>query len=189
MKESEGGMSPDSRKKWTHTAMRIFVLLIVLDALAYVALERPLSSLLATEEQRFSTTRMEWLREKQHLVYLEKRDAQIPTENHQLKAFVQQHVPPRREGYSRAALLVDRLTEQSGVQLTGISYGLNEVKGEPFEHLGVKVEVQGPFGGLLSFAHALETASDFIVVRSFKFEAAGGGMLGLKLNADLYLMP
>lgn len=182
-------MSPDRRKHWTRTAIRIIVVLIVLDALAYVGLQRPLASLLAREEGRFSVTRLEWLGAKRQLAYLKKRDAQLPTEDHQLKTFIQQHVPPRREGFSRAALLIDRLTQQSGVDLAGISYGLAQTKGEPFEHLGVKVDVQGPFSGLLSFAHALETASDFIVVRSFKFEATGGGVLGLELSADLYLMP
>ncbi|MGH9327783.1 MAG: hypothetical protein ACRD2B_14030 [Terriglobia bacterium] len=182
-------MSPDRRKNWTRTAIKIIVPLIVLDALAYVALQRPLARLLSGEEQRFTVTRLEWQREKQQLVDLQKRDEQLPAEDRQLAAFLRRHVPPRREGYSRAALLIDHLTEQSGVGLAGISYGLAQTKGDPFEHLGLKVEVQGPFGALLSFGHALESASDFIVVRSFKFEAAGGGVLGLQLNADLYLMP
>ncbi|MGH9470255.1 MAG: hypothetical protein ACRD1N_07930 [Terriglobia bacterium] len=182
-------MNAERRTHWAQPAIRIVVLLVALDALAYFALNRPLARLVAQEQQRFSAVRLQWLREKTRLAYLEKRDAALPGEDRQLRGFLEQHVPERREGFSRAALLINRLTQQSGVELAGISYTLDKSKGEPFEHLGVKVQLQGPFTGLLQFEHALETASDFIVVRGFKFEGSQNGLLGLNLNADLYLMP
>jgi len=42
---------------------------------------------------------------------------------------------------------------------------------------------------VLNFAHALETASDFLLVRSFTFERGESGTVALRLGADLYLKP
>jgi hypothetical protein len=58
------------------------------------------------------------------------------------------------------------------------------------QRLGLVIIVAGPFPGLLKFAHALETASDFIVIRSFNIAAAGDTHdLEMRLTADLYLTP
>ncbi len=177
------------RKNWGQTAFKIGLILLALDALAYVGMERPLASLLAGKQSQFTATRLAWQQERIQLAALEKRNAALPRQDQQLRAFLQQHLPPQREGFSSAALLIQRLTQQSGVQLSGVSYRAGRNKGEPLEHLGLSVTVQGPFTGLLSFAHALETSHNLAVVRSFKFESGDGGMLGLRLNADLYLMP
>lgn len=177
------------RKTRTQVAIWIVAILVALNILAYAGLERPLSGMLAEAQQRFETTRLQWQREKAQLADLEKRDAAVPVEDRQLRSFLEQHVPSRRQGFSRAALLIQRLTQQANVQLAAISYNLDQAKSEPFEHLSLRVNVEGPFGDLLGFAHALETASDFIVVRGFKFETGNGTTLGLRVNADLYLMP
>ncbi|HEX5482355.1 MAG TPA: hypothetical protein VFZ08_06985 [Terriglobia bacterium] len=182
-------MSQQRRKNRTHIAIWVVLILAGLNVLVYAALNRSLSGRLAQEQQRFEATRLDWLREKAQLAYLEKRDAALPVEDRQLRSFLERHVPSRREGFSRAALLIQRLTQQSEVQLAAISYNLDRTKGEPFERLGLRVDVQGPFADLLNFAHSLETSSDFIVVRSFKFQGENGAALGLHLNADLYLMP
>lgn len=177
------------RRNWAKTALRIGLAILVLDALAYAALERPLAGLLAGKQRQFETTRLAWQQERNHWAALENRNAALPHENQQLRAFLGRHLPPQREGFSSAALLVQRLTQQSGVQLSGVSYRASRNKGEPLEHLGLSVYVQGAFPALLSFARALETSENLVIVRSFKFESAGPGVLGLRLKADLYLMP
>lgn len=182
-------MNADRRKHWTRLATRLIILLVALDALAYFALMRPARRLAAQEQQRFATVRLQWLQEKTRLAYFEKRDAALPAEDRQLRGFLQRHVPERRQGFSRAAILINKLTQQSGVELAGISYSLDKSKEQPLEHLGLKIELLGNFSGLLRFEHALETASDFIVVRGFKFAGSQDGSLGLHVDADLYLMP
>lgn len=182
-------MSRQHRKNWGRTALKIGLALLVLDGVAYVALERPLAALVAGKQSQFTATRRAWQQERIQLAALEKRNAALPRQDRQLRAFLQQHLPPQRQAFSSAALLIQRLTQGSGVQLSGVSYSANRNKGEPLEHLGLRVYVQGPFTALLSFAHALEISKKLVIVRSFKFESAEGAMLGLRLNADLYLMP
>jgi len=75
------------------------------------------------------------------------------------------------------------------VQLSGVSYRLDEVKGEPLQRLGIEINVQGPFPSLLGFAHAVETSSDFLVLRGFTLEAGDEGTLELRMRVDLYVTP
>jgi hypothetical protein len=63
------------------------------------------------------------------------------------------------------------------------------VKGEPLERLGIEVDVQGSFPSLLGFAHAVETSSDFLVLRGFSLETGDGETLALRMAADLYVTP
>ncbi|MGH9444480.1 MAG: hypothetical protein ACRD3O_01905 [Terriglobia bacterium] len=180
-------------KRWTDVAVRVALALVLLDALAYVALDRPLAGLLVHEQQRFTGARLQWLTQKAALARVERRDAALPATQNQVRAFLDEHIPARREGFSRAAMLIEHLTQSSGVQLSGISYALDQTETgktmDPFEHLRLNIFVQGPFASLLGFEHELETASDFVVVRGFKFASGEGGVLGLRLSADLYLMP
>jgi hypothetical protein len=178
------------RKGWRWTAIRIALLLLVLDGVAYGVIKRSIAGLLAREQQQFTATRLQLRRQQTALVQLQRRVNALPAEQQQLRVFVEKHIPQRRQGYSRAAMMIEGLTQRTGVELTGIGYQ-QEVDHEagPFKILTVNVYVQGPFANLLNFGHGLDTASDFIVVRGFKFESGGQGMLGLRLTADLYLMP
>lgn len=182
-------MSLQRRKKWTQTAAKIILALAVLDALVYVVADRPLGGLIANEQDRFTNIRLEWWRQRASLAGVERRKAALPAEQQQIQTFLDQHVPPRREAFSRAAALIEQLTQQSGVHLAAVKYSPAQSKGEPLDHLGLETEVQGPFPNLLSFAHELETANDFTIVRGFRFATRNGGVLALHVNADLYLMP
>ncbi|MGH9398116.1 MAG: hypothetical protein ACRD18_14850 [Terriglobia bacterium] len=182
-------MSQQRRKTWTRTAAKVILIVIALDVVLYAAVDQPLARLLTHEQERFTATRVQWLRQRDALARIEKRDAALPVDHEQLQAFLKHHIPLRHEGFSRAAGLIQRLTQQSGVELTGIKYSLDKTHSEPLEHLGLETSVQGPFPNLLSFAHALETSSDFIVVRSFTFAGGDQGVLALHVKADLYMAP
>ena len=113
----------------------------------------------------------------------------MPEAGKRLAALKRDHTPPRRQGFSQAAKLVRRLTEQSGTQLTSVAYKLDNNASGPLQRLGLVIVVAGPFPALLKFTHALETASGFIVIRSFNIAAGDTHALELKLAADLYLTP
>ena len=113
----------------------------------------------------------------------------LPGAGLRLAALERDHAPPRRQGFSQAAKLVRRVTEQSGTQLTSVAYKLDNNASGPLQRLGLVIIVAGPFPALLKFAHALETASDFIVIRSFNIAAGDNHDLVLRLAADLYLTP
>lgn len=113
----------------------------------------------------------------------------FPEAGKELESFKRDHTPPRRQGFSQAAKLVRRLTEQSGIQLASVRYKLDSSTSGPLERLSLEVVVNGPFPGLLKFAHALETAGDFIAIQSFSLAEGDNGQLGLRLAAESYLTP
>jgi Tfp pilus assembly protein PilO len=179
------------RGNWKRTAIRIGLLLVALDGIAYLVIYRSVSNLVAREEQQFAATRLQLRSHQAALLRIQRRVDALPVEEQQLRGFVEKHIPRRREGYSRAAVLIENLTQRTGVQFSGIGFGRvqdQETDG-PFRVLTISVNVQGPFASLLNFSHGLDTATDFLVVRGFKFESRAQGVLGLRLMADLYLMP
>lgn len=180
-------MSRSRRKTVIRILEGVAVGLVLLDVALYFALVRPLRSMRSAEQARYAAARERVREQTLRAARLEKFQTVLPETEDQLSAFMQSHIPPRRQGFSRAARLVRRLTEQAGVQLSGMAYKLGSSADDPLERLGIEVEVEGPFASLLNFSHAVETSSDFIVVREFAFEPTEGQGLALRLGADLYL--
>lgn len=127
--------------------------------------------------------------EQARVANLERSQALLPAAQGQLTLFRSNHLSPRRQAFARLTGLLRELSEQSGVELTGVAYKLDTKRDTPFDRLGLEVGVQGPFPNLVRFGHALETSSDFIVARNFTFTHGEGGKLGLRLAADVYMTP
>ncbi|PYV11285.1 MAG: hypothetical protein DMG23_04735 [Acidobacteria bacterium] len=163
--------------------------LVVLDALLYGALLRPLRRAAAEKKQEVGQTRSRIQDETMRVESLKRYLAALPTASADIKAFVHEHVPPRRWIFSRASGLVRRLAEQSDLQLSPVSYRLDSSPAEALERLGVELTVEGTFSNLLRFAHSLETANEFILVRDFTFQPGEKGRLALRMTAELYLEP
>ncbi len=178
------------RKALIQIIEKVAVGLVLLNAAVYFALVQPLSKRLEVEQQRFAAKRHQVREEQRRVSRLEKFQAALPGTDDKIKVFLRNHVPPRRRGYSHAARLVEQLTQKAGLQLSApVAYRLDSPRDEPLQRLRIEVSVAGPFPSLLNFAHALETASDFIVLHDFTFEPSEGGMVTLRVGADLYLMP
>ncbi len=165
------------------------LVLLLLDAALYLAVVRPVRRLVATEQQARGLAEAGVLEGRRRVERLKKFQQALPGAHEQIRIFLEDHIPSRRRGYSRAARLVRQLTEESGIQLSSVTYKLNSAREEPLQHLGIEVTVEGPFMGLLKFAHGLETAKDFILVRDFIFQPGEGGSLAMRLGADVYLEP
>lgn len=182
-------MSRSGRKAVIRVIEGLAVALVVLDLGVYLALVRPLGRMRAREETLFSATRTRVREANARVARLEQFQSAVPESEGQLNSFLKSHVPSRRQGFSRAARLVRRLTEQSGLGLSSISYKLDSSRDDPLVRLGLEIDVEGPFPSLMNFAHALETTSEFVVVRGFAFDPVEGGAVALRLDADLYLKP
>lgn len=180
-------MSRSRRKTLIRIVEGVALGLVVLDLVLYFAVVRPLRNLRAAEEARYVTARERIRDLRMRTARLEKFQVALPEAESQLSVFLRSHVPPRRQGFSRAARLVRRLTEQAGLRLSSVAYKLESSENDPLARLGIEVEVEGPFASLLNFSHALETAGDFIVLRDFTFEPTEGQSVALRLGADLYL--
>lgn len=177
------------RRVYTRVALQVVVLILVLDLCAYIFAEKPLAEMLLSERQHYALLRKQWRGELKHTVELEKRVAALPAAGVRMEGFLRDHVPPRRQGFSRASRLVWELSRSSNVDLASLSYHLEERGNDPLKRMGLLVNVQGPFNNVLNFAHSLETSPYFVLVRSFAFEPGDKGVLGLRVSADLYLMP
>ena len=183
---------PKTRRKVLITiAQRAAVTLALADLVLYFAAVRPVDRLASGEWQNLNAARHRVQEIQGKIARLERTRDALPNTNDQLGSFVRSHVPPRRKVFSRADRLIVRLTQQSGVQLAGApTYRLDFPQGEPFERLAIDLNVGGTFPSLLKFVHAVETASDFMLVRGFGFQPGGdAGPLEMHLMADLYISP
>lgn len=150
---------------------------------------RSTQALVSSEQQQFAALRRRIYEGEIRIERLKKFREALPEADKRLAALKRDHTPPRRQGYSQAAKLVRGATEQSGTQLTSVAYKLDNNASGPLQRLGLVIIVSGPFPALLKFVHALETAGDFIVIRSFNIAASDTHALELRLGADLYLTP
>jgi Tfp pilus assembly protein PilO len=163
--------------------------LVLLDLALYFALVRPLRTMRTEEEASYAAARDRVRDLKLRAARLERYQAAVPEAEGELTDFLKEHLPPRRQGFSRAMRMVRELTEKSSLHLASLSYKLDSSKDDPFERLAVQVDVEGSFSNLIAFSHELETSSDLIVLRDFSFEPTESRVLALRLGADLYLKP
>ena len=182
-------MRKSYRKALIRLLEKVAVSLVILDALLYFALVRPLRALRDAKEAEFTTMRARLREARARVAQLEAFQAEVPGADEQLEGFLKGNVPTRRQGFSRAAHLVRELVGKSGAQLESISYKLGSGGDDPLRTLTLEVEIEGPFESLLDFAHALETGDELAVVRNFNFQPREGGTMGLHLVADLFLKP
>ena len=163
--------------------------MVALDLVFYLAVARPLASGVKHEQGRFDEARAQVHLIQGRIGQAQDELDQLPSTDAAMKKFLEAHVPQRQRGYSRAAGLVHKLTDDSNVQLKRVAYRLTVDPKEPLERLGVQVNVEGPFEGLLKFAHSLETTDDLLLVRGVILQPGDNGGLGLRLLAELYVSP
>jgi len=178
------------RQKVIRTIEGVGVALILLNLTLYFAMLRPVQNGVASEERRFAETRRRIRIEGERVERLEKFRANLPGAGDNIQAFKREQIPPRQHGFSQVGRLLRNASEEAGVQAVGTKkFKLDTEHNQPLERLGFEANVQGSFAELMKFAHGVETASDFVVIREFSFEAGQGGGLNLRLAADLYLTP
>jgi hypothetical protein len=169
--------------------------LVMVDLLVYFGAYRPLRNLKAGEQQEFSRVRQRVRDQQVRVEQMQKFEAALPEAGKLLEDFITDRVPPRRHGYSTADHLIQKVADASGVKTASVGFRLDTTHNDPLQRLSLDIIAQGPYPGLVKFAHALETAEDFIVIRDFTFAPAesgagtGPGTINLRLGADLYLTP
>lgn len=173
--------------------MRIFEAvglgLVILDLVVYFGVYRPLKNLRASEQQEYSQVRQTVLDQQIRVDRLQKFQAALPEAGRRLVAFTTDRAPSRRQGFSAAAHLIQKAADASAVKAPSVGFRLDTTHNDPLQRLTIEVTAEGPYKGLLKFAHALERAEDFILVREFTFTPGENGSINLRLGADLYLTP
>ena len=182
-------MNRHRRKLLTRVAEAAAVGLVIFNVVLYFALVRPLKNMLVSAKDESRATQSRVQETKGRVVRLEKYRVDVPHSEAELKEFLTQHVPGRRQGFSHAARMVRKMSEDSKVRLTSVSYKLSSPADDPLAHLGLELDVEGSFPDVLRFTHALETSSDFLRVRSFSLNPAESRTIAMHVGAELYLKP
>jgi len=163
---------------------------VALDLLVFLAVYRPLGNKLGTVGRGQEELRQAVRNQQIRVDLLKSYEASLPQAREGLEEFTTNRAPSRREAYSTAAHLVHKVAEASGVRVSTLAYHLELQHKDPLERLGLEINVQGPYAGLMKFSHALETANDFILIREFTYTPGGeNGAVDLRLVAELYLTP
>ena len=161
--------------------------LVALNILLYFGLYRPIGNQISAEEKHHRELRQE-VRDLQGRVdLLGKFQRELPETAKQLEDFTKNRTPERRQGFSTAAHLIQKVAEEAKVKTSSVGFHLDTMHDEPLERLGLDISAQGPYTGLLKFSHALETANDFMLIREFTITPLEGGSLDLHLTADFYM--
>lgn len=182
-------MNQHRRKLLTRIAEAVAVGLVVLNLALYFALVRPLRNMRLAAENESSATRSRVQEAKGRVARLEQYRVDVPKSETELKEFLSQHVPERRQGFSHAARMVRKMSEDSKVRLTGVAYKLSGPVKDPLARMGLEFDVEGAFPDVLRFTHALETSGDFLTVHAFSFSPGESRTIAMHVGAELYLKP
>jgi len=163
--------------------------LVALNVVMYFALVRPLRNMRVAAENGYSATRGRIQEAKARVARLEKYRVDVPQSESEMREFLAKHIAGRRQGFSHAARLVRKMSEDSKVRLTGVSYKLTGPGEDPLARMGLDFDVEGPFPDILRFTHALETSGDFLAVRTMSFSPAENRTVGVHVSTELYLKP
>lgn len=163
---------------------------MILDLAAFFAIYRPLAVKLDSQAHHRAELRQSVRNLEVRVDVLKKYEAALPEVGKELDDFTSHRIPSRREGYSTADHLLHKVADACGVKLATVGFKLEPQHKDPLEHLELEINAQGPYAGLVKFAHTLETADEFMLVREFQFlPGENNEPLSLKLGADLYLTP
>jgi Tfp pilus assembly protein PilO len=180
-------MSKRKRKALIRIAERVALAILAVDILVYAFLVLGMSDRIRAAAQTRESLRRQVFHEELRIGRLKKYQAGIPEAKDQLAQFQADRIPSRRQAYSQAAGLVREVSRDSGVDVSAVTYKLHTDDTEPLERLAINVNVSGLYPSLLKFAHDLESAGDFLVIRHFSFFRGDNGTLALQISADLYL--
>lgn len=182
-------MSKNRRRYWIRVVELTAVSVIILDAVVYLAVVRPLWKQVAANQRDRELVERRMVDERLQIARMRKTQSEMPATSKEIQAFFREHVPSRRHGFSSAERLIRKLSDESDLQLSEVSYHLDSSENEPLERLGLNITVQGAFPDLIRFVHALETNEVLVLVHNFAFQPVEKGTLALRLVADLYLTP
>jgi hypothetical protein len=163
--------------------------LVALDVVLYLAAFRPLASDIVAAQQQYTQTRAGARIQQARVNRLEKFKAALPQAGALFQEFSDHRTSPRRRAFSTAAELLRTSAQTSAVQPPSVTYKVDSKHHDPLKRVGLEITTEGSYEGLVKFAHALETANDFLLIRGFSLGIGDKGTLSLRLFADLYVTP
>lgn len=163
--------------------------LVALDVVLYLAAYRPLGSDIVAAQQHYTQARNGVRIQQLRVNKLEKFKAALPQAGLLFQEFVNHRTSASRRAFSTAAKLLRTSAGTAGVEPPSVAYKVDSKRHGLLNRVGLEITTQGTYEGLVKFAHTLETANDFLLIRGFSLAIGDKGTMTLKLFADLYVTP
>jgi len=184
-----GPVTVSQRKQWTRGFGLAALSLLLVNWVGYFVVLRPLENRVEAVRSRRIWLQLDLAKERKRVSTLQQYVSELPAADAQVGQFVEKHIPPRQRAFSTADTLVAKLSQKSGIDLTGVAYKPETTHKNPLQWIRIDLDAEGGFNNLMDFLQQLQSGDDFALIRSFGLEVKDKGKLSLHLGADLYLTP
>jgi Tfp pilus assembly protein PilO len=180
-----------TRPFWRAKLLPLFLVLLGLNALAFVAWTLPRSLRQRNAQARAASARAELLLEKQRAQALVDRAEAIRANGADLERFYATLAGDEKQDLFQSLEAVEELAREPGLQLATRSVRREDVDGAPLERVVMTLPLEGSYPQLVGFLRGVERSKRFLTVDgvSLRADAESGGSLQVDLSTYLRQSP
>ena len=180
-----------TRPFWRAKLLPLFLGLLALNAVAFVAWTLPRSLRQRNAQARAASARAELLLEKQRAQALVDRAEAIRANGADLERFYATLAGDEKQDLFQYLEAVEELAREPGLQLATRSVRREDVDGAPLERVVMTLPLEGSYPQLVGFLRGVERSKRFLTVDgvSLRADAESGGSLQVDLSTYLRQSP
>jgi Tfp pilus assembly protein PilO len=180
-----------TRPFWRAKLLPLFLWLLALNALAFVAWTLPRSLRQRNAQARAASARAELLLEKQRAQALVDRAEAIRANGADLERFYATLAGDEKQDLFQSLEAVEELAREPGLQLATRSVRREDVDGAPLERVVMTLPLEGSYPQLVGFLRGVERSKRFLTVDgvALRADAESGGSLQVDLSTYLRQSP
>jgi len=180
-----------TRPFWRTKLLPLFLGLLALNAVAFVAWTLPRSLRQRNAQARAASARAELLLEKQRAQALVDRAEAIRANGADLERFYATLAGDEKQDLFQYLEAVEELAREPGLQLATRSVRREDVDGAPLERVVMTLPLEGSYPQLVGFLRGVERSKRFLTVDgvSLRADAESGGSLQVDLSTYLRQSP
>ena len=180
-----------TRPFWRAKMLPLFLGLLALNAVAFVAWTLPRSLRQRNAQARAASARAELLLEKQRAQALGDRAEAIRANGADLERFYATLAGDEKQDLFQSLEAVEELAREPGLQLATRSVRREDVDGAPLERVVMTLPLEGSYPQLVGFLRGVERSKRFLTVDgvALRADAESGGSLQVDLSTYLRQSP
>ena len=180
-----------TRPFWRAKLLPLFLGLLALNAVAFVAWTLPRSLRQRNAQARAASARAELLLEKQRAQALVDRAEAIRANGADLERFYATLAGDEKQDLFQSLEAVEELAREPGLQLATRSVRREDVDGAPLERVVMTLPLEGSYPQLVGFLRGVERSKRFLTVDgvALRADAESGGSLQVDLSTYLRQSP
>jgi Tfp pilus assembly protein PilO len=180
-----------TRPFWRAKLLPLFLGLLALNAVAFVAWTLPRSLRQRNAQARAASARAELLLEKQRAQALVDRAEAIRANGADLERFYATLAGDEKQDLFQYLEAVEELAREPGLQLATRSVRREDVDGAPLERVVMTLPLEGSYPQLVGFLRGVERSKRFLTVDgvALRADAESGGSLQVDLSTYLRQSP